>query len=286
MPIYPISFCIHESKIVKINPVKKKQLAYIIPGRLSTYIFDDEESYYQDYQDSVYAVTMKKAGWDCMRHYEILANGCVPYFDNLKNCPSQTITHFPKEIILEAMKSDNKEKYIPELLEYTRQHLTTRKMAEYLLSKIDKQVNSVLYLSGDTFPDYLRDGILIGLKEILNTNCVDQIEVSHIYKDYKGDLEDWWRDGHYGKGFTYSRILGTEYKNSNFSVSDIESHKFDIIIYGNIHRGVPYWDLVNSIYKPSEIILLCGEDEHSMNSCEAFNLGTKNYNAFIRELRL
>lgn len=42
----------------------------------NTYIFENEEEYYNDYKKSLFAITRKKGGWDCMRHYEILACGC------------------------------------------------------------------------------------------------------------------------------------------------------------------------------------------------------------------
>ena len=31
--------------------------------------------------ESYFGSTKKKAGWDCMRHYEIVASGAVPFFD-------------------------------------------------------------------------------------------------------------------------------------------------------------------------------------------------------------
>ena len=39
-----------------------------------------------------------------MRHYEILACGCIPIFENLENCPEKTMFNFPKEIIKETNK--------------------------------------------------------------------------------------------------------------------------------------------------------------------------------------
>lgn len=38
----------------------------------------DEHRYYDDYSRSYFAVTRRKGGWDCMRHYEILAAGTHP----------------------------------------------------------------------------------------------------------------------------------------------------------------------------------------------------------------
>ena len=67
---------------------KEKILATCDPRDTSTYIFDDEESYYNDYAKSLFAITMKKGGWDCLRHYEILAAGCLPVFLNIsQNLP-------------------------------------------------------------------------------------------------------------------------------------------------------------------------------------------------------
>ena len=98
----PISFSIPECKILKKIPEKKKLLAHIIPGRLNTYIFSDESDYYLDYQDSVFGITCKKAGWDCLRHYEILANGCIPLFLDLHlEIPSSS--HFAKSSVFDNL---------------------------------------------------------------------------------------------------------------------------------------------------------------------------------------
>jgi hypothetical protein len=137
----PIHFAIPEIKITQIALDKTQEYGSIIPGQ-GGYKFDDERSYYIDYNKSYYGVTMKKAGWDCMRHYEILANHCVPYFIDLESCPKQTLTNLPKELLIEARELSlnfDEQKYntiLNELFNYTRKNLTTKKLAEYLLSKI------------------------------------------------------------------------------------------------------------------------------------------------------
>ena len=70
MPTYPISFSMPPEKIVEKIPEKTRVVAHIIPGNSSTYIYDSEESYYQGYKESFFGITMKKGGWDCMRHYD------------------------------------------------------------------------------------------------------------------------------------------------------------------------------------------------------------------------
>lgn len=38
-----------------------------------------------------------------MRHYEILGNYCMPHFQDLQNCPVQTMFNFPKKKFLKEM---------------------------------------------------------------------------------------------------------------------------------------------------------------------------------------
>lgn len=52
-----------------------------------SYAFTDESEYYHDIGISKYAFTMKKCGWECMRHYEISANQTVPCFYKLHARP-------------------------------------------------------------------------------------------------------------------------------------------------------------------------------------------------------
>jgi hypothetical protein len=272
-----MSFSIPESKIVDTVPPKTKTFAHIVPGDLSTYIFREEDAYRQDYQTAVFGKTWKKGGWDCLRHYEILANGCIPHFDRLNECPTNTMTHFPKEIVAKAMVSETPKDYIPELLEYTRKHLTCRAMAQYVLTTIGcPSPKRVLFLSQAPHPDYLRCLTLIGFKQILGANCVDAIHVPHIYEDYESP------ERLYGRGFSYTQIVPVSSKSPHLDIEDIRSHSFDIVVYGSTHRGLPHWDLVHSVYSPSEIVLLCGEDVEPSNTPHI--LGERGYNVFIREL--
>jgi hypothetical protein len=137
--VKPINFCIPEHLIIHEPRAKNKRVAHIIAGDISTYIFDQENHYYEDYQNSIFGITKKKAGWDCLRHYEILMNGCIPYFKDLEKCPSSTMRLLPKKILAETNSLFDKQSefdfvpYIKGLLNYTRNHLTTKKLVEYLL---------------------------------------------------------------------------------------------------------------------------------------------------------
>lgn len=137
--VEPINFAIPQQLIVSGVSFKSKKLAHIIPGDRSTYIFNSEEEYYRDYQSSVFGITQKKAGWDCLRHYEILMNGCIPYFIDIDQCPSITMTSFPKDLIketnlhFEQSHDFDHSTIIEELLIYTRNNLTTSKLVERIL---------------------------------------------------------------------------------------------------------------------------------------------------------
>jgi hypothetical protein len=142
---YPLSFAIPEENIITAPfPNKMRNQASIIPGKLSTYIYDNEKDYYEGYATSIYAVTTKKAGWDCLRHYEILANRCIPYFPGILNCPDYTMHLFPKTIIAETNRLIEKDKlngataeyYNDILYDITKNRLTTKKLAQYVLSMV------------------------------------------------------------------------------------------------------------------------------------------------------
>lgn len=138
----PISFAIPSNLIVREVPSKTQLYAGVIPGSPgdhASYRHNTEESYYADYQRSLYGRTKKKGGWDCLRHYEILMNGCIPHFEALEDCPSKTMTTFPKDSVIKLLKhsdissstlySDD----ILHLLDWTRRLCTTSALATYVL---------------------------------------------------------------------------------------------------------------------------------------------------------
>ena len=100
--IRPISFSIPESLVVDASPVNKDRLlaSHVVDPEVAarlgvgtSYAFDDQHHYYADLQRSRFGVTTKKAGWDCLRHYEQAANGCVPCFRDLDAKPASSAPH-------------------------------------------------------------------------------------------------------------------------------------------------------------------------------------------------
>ena len=139
--VKPINFCIPKERIVKNISEKTQDWATVIPGDKSTYKFSDEKSYFEDYQKSYFGVTFKKGGWDCLRHYEILMNGCIPYFPDLEGCPKHTMTKFPKKLVMDATNKIKNgedlsfyEEYVTLLLDWTRKWLTTESIAKDIIA--------------------------------------------------------------------------------------------------------------------------------------------------------
>ena len=137
--LLPITFGIPTCKLAEPNKNKTQQYATCIPGQPETYLFKEEKTYYEDYQKSFYGVTMKKAGWDALRHYEILGNYCMPYFIGLEDCPTNTLANLPKDLILEgrelAFNFDDQKYFsiLDEMFNYTKNNLTTKNIAQYIL---------------------------------------------------------------------------------------------------------------------------------------------------------
>jgi hypothetical protein len=288
--IHPITFSIPSNKIVADVPSKTKfcsdSMPNLIPGRSQTYVYQNEEDYYKEYQSSFFAITTKKHGWDCMRHYEIMANGCIPYFPDIEKCPPNTMALLPKHLIVEGNKLyaskeiDGCHDLIKRFLDFTRENLTTKRMAQYILDKSGyPNSKKILFLSGSIVPDYLRCLTLQGFKELLSKDCHDFPKVLHIYKNAELPYSMW-----YGKGFTYTNNVEDELHDvsrDSTIENDIKSNYYDLIIYGSFHRGMPYYDMVCESYDPSKIILLCGEDMHRCNSDVYLK---KGHTIFVREL--
>lgn len=297
--INPITFSIPKEKVVDSIPTKTKLLANIIPGKIETYIYDDEKDYYNDYKKSFFAITTKKAGWDCLRHYEIMANGCIPVFLNIEECPTNTLALFPKSLIIQGKELYEKLKtkeissltlpeineyfeLVSKILNYTKSNLTTCKIAQYILDKMHIGFNSnlkILFLSGDINPDYLRCLTLHGFKTLFGSACHDYPKIEHLYKNNHINYK-----GYYGRGMTYTNLLNNtlhDHSLDNNIEELIMNRYFNLVIYGSMHRGLPYIDNVISVYHQNEIIFLCGEDIHF---CNCKTIKEAGYNVFVREL--
>jgi hypothetical protein len=97
----PISFGIPEHLVAGAVPAKIKDFpSHVVDSELAprvgaatSYAFADEEAYYEDLRATRFGITTKRGGWDCMRHYEVAASGCVLCFRRLDVKPATCAPH-------------------------------------------------------------------------------------------------------------------------------------------------------------------------------------------------
>jgi hypothetical protein len=174
-------------------PKKFKDFSELIPGHQETYRFnfENELEYRRLYSAAYYAITMKKSGWDCNRHYEIITSGTIPYFDKLDQVGTHTLSHLPKSLLHDAQTLAGVERksltinhslfdiktynlILHRLLYYSKHRLTTRKLVEYILKVINypldsSQKHSILYIAHNK-SDYMKDYMLHGFTRIFEEN--------------------------------------------------------------------------------------------------------------------
>ncbi len=301
--IYPLPYCIPDELVVTDVPSKKFIWAEVIPDFKETYRFgpDEENEYYQMYKDSRFAFTWKKGGWDALRHYEIIANGCIPVFRDLEKCPHNTMITFPKHIIVDAMRTllpwkeceEYKIKYniyVQSLLEWCRKHMTCSAIAKYFMKTLDyKQIISVpkiLFITCQPHTNYTREFLFIGMYRLfqqLNGICVAWPKINFLHDDYPvNEL----RKCH-GMGFGYGRRLpAIADHNEEFIIDQIKKKSWDYIVYAKIGYdegsigsipSAPLWPIVSEFYQSDRIVFLYGEDSPK-------NLQTNSYDRWTTHL--
>ena len=277
--LFPLPYSIPLKFIKGVDQTKKTRLfSPLIPGDTKTYIYEDEDSYNSGYGESYFSFTYKKGGYDCLRHYEILANNSIPYYIDIDKIPNNTMTTFPKTIIKNAMNSlisgcynlSSLDKYIRDLNDYTINNLTCEKAAEKFVDLLDKfnchikNKKVLLINNGDT--NYSTMTLAYGLRQNLKTDFVDFPKLSHLYtkKHFNLHIED---DIHIDRE----------------NIDDkIKSRFYDYVIMGPIgpdetkNHIREYEQLVQSSYKKTEIIYIFGGDR-------PFNVIVHNkFNDFLR----
>lgn len=154
--VLPISFAIPKSKFQKRNYNKYGE--YIIDecnanaiyniNNQKLYTFDNEQQYYDHYNSAVYGLTCRKGGWDCMRHYEIIASYCLPIYMHFLDMPIGIMTTWPRDLQIAANSlyidhimyhlsedqfSVRYYKLLDRFYDYAYENLTTENLAKYLL---------------------------------------------------------------------------------------------------------------------------------------------------------
>jgi hypothetical protein len=108
--MHPLTFGIPSKHVQDAVQPKGRALSTVIPGDWSTYAYlprnehspqqmaQLERDYYVDMQRSFFGLTWKKGGWDCLRHLELLASGCLPLFTDIARAPRGVLSLYPKRV--------------------------------------------------------------------------------------------------------------------------------------------------------------------------------------------
>jgi hypothetical protein len=284
--ICPLPYCIPDEMVVKDDELdrvleqKHMVIADMIPGEPLTYRFSStQETEYNDmYRQSLFGFTQKKGGWDCLRHYEIMANGCIPIFKDLQKCPTHTLATFPKDLVMEAnrellpWKPEYKSKYdtyVRNMITHIRERCTASAAVETFFSKLpQKRPHNVLLIMGNCGVNYCRETFWIGMKRYIQSVggiAAEYPRMDFMYKSYSGD-----KSKLYGNGFTYAMRLHDDVSLDRTTIEEmIKNRKWDLIIYGKVgpdelhegsHPNMPYWSQVFKRYSRDEIVYLYGGD--------------------------
>ena len=109
--MHPLTFGIPSKHVQDAVQPKGRALSTVVPGDWSTYAYmprEDqtpqqraqlERDYYIDMQRSFFGLTWKKGGWDCLRHIELLASGCLPLFTDIARAPRGVLSLYPKRVL-------------------------------------------------------------------------------------------------------------------------------------------------------------------------------------------
>jgi len=248
---------------------KMKDCASIVPRIKETYTFKNQTSYLAEYERSYYCLTYKKGGWDVLRHYEIIAAGCVPYMVDLESIPEYSLVSHPKQLLLAArdlpgvefdcvnirvlINHDvfNKTRYaelLDAILVHARTYMTTVALARYVISKVSPKEPrpKILFLHRGKRSIPLRAQgsysswmLFHGLKTLLGKDHVaESHELSFLYDDCPAEQ----RERHskknllYGGGFGYAYMLRSALRNV---VAPNKYSSYDFHIYGDVASMMP-----------------------------------------------
>ena len=290
--VFPVSYSMPEELFLTEIPKKDQDSSIIIPRDKGTYKFKDQSEYRAEYSRSYYCMTFKKGGWDAMRHYEIIAAGCMPYMPDIEYAPIYTMYHFPKQLVFEARRLPGvyfncttlrvhidhsifpKERYfqlLKAVMDHAKSHLTTKAMAKYALDVTGNgAAKNVLYFhrAQKGVPlraqgNYNSWSLFYGLRSLLGADAVDYEAIPFLYHQSDA-LKSSLRPRLYGQGFGYAFTLPHIEVNRSGLLARIAAKEFDVIIFGDPSNmlkkggggGFLFYDVVSKYYPTSKIFFL------------------------------
>jgi hypothetical protein len=98
--VLPTGFCVPDRLVRPLDAAGKTQLhqTHVQDTEFTSetgYKFTEEKDYYDDLARSFFGITMRKGGWDCARHYELMAAGALVMFRHYDQKPATCAPHCP-----------------------------------------------------------------------------------------------------------------------------------------------------------------------------------------------
>lgn len=251
-------------------------------------------------------MTFKKAGWDCARHHEILANGCIPVFVDVEAAPEGGAMEMLPKSFLRHIQNDSfmhvernvsmwyrsrgpvkpvflSELYwlkdpvfrgpfynelVSQLIAWTNKHLSCQEVVSYMLkSSNNLGAKSALFVSSSHVEDYMRDGLLIGFKRHFGQNLTEAFCIPHL----RNTTERYFSMLHSG------RLRGDSCITFSFDVIEdmIASKSFDLIVYAQ--GKTEFLSTVRQHYPKSQVLSV-----HALDHPAGFALSSWS-TLFMRE---
>ena len=260
--LWPISFS-YPGNPMSINSHPTQIVADIVPG--FPYSFDDELSYMGAYHQAYMGLTKRKAGWDCFRHVEILAAGCIPLMPDVASIPTFSMVHYPKSAMAQAAKHMRHGGGIPnpDARRAFRKHfevnLTSVSMARYLLRAAGlSNAQRILFVDAalPQAADYQSVVTLLGLKQLRGSECHVRHPVEYVYSDTQERTSQL-----YGRGFGYTRLLAPELRSSTeHDGTSPNPADFDALVVGSVSRNSKQARALLQQFAPERTVWIHGED--------------------------
>eukprot|EP00668_Euglena_longa_P029470 GGOE01036818.1.p1 GENE.GGOE01036818.1~~GGOE01036818.1.p1 ORF type:complete len:857 (-),score=181.53 GGOE01036818.1:122-2692(-) len=302
---YPVSFCYPRSvaefyhqkfaNVTRTIQMMEGLHSHWVNGH-KEYGTANEGAYLQQYAKAQCVETRRKAGWDCLRHLEIMATGAIPVFRLHDTEPIDPLTmyHHPKECIGTFAKARSAprlevERLRSDLWQFFSRHLACDSELQFVMRAVDydpcTEVPALYldsYLARDI--DYQSNSFFSGLRDVLGPNLDVWQEPHYLYSNWEGDQHTL-----YGNGLGYALAIDARLHSNGVPdhvvISRLKAKYYKLVVYGSITRSLPFWNEVSAALPPDRIWAVDGEDVPPGN--EPFFRQGKHHQSivFAREMR-
>lgn len=286
--VFPISFS-NPRPVSTLQGQRLRFLSEVIPGE--PYSFHDEDQYLQQYRESYFGLSTKKAGWDCFRHLEIAFAGSIPLVPGIRATPPGVMFAYPKstwaEILAELSSSGPRipsDGLIRNLAQYSEDYLSSRAMATYMLDVLDYQGGPVAFVDDElgSWVDYQSIFSLIGLSRVLGGSLAMPAIPDYLVSPFRADRNL------YGRGFGYVGALEGLTPSSLETVSAHEIgdifDSFELVIFGQFFRDFPISGLARQrAWDRTKLVGILGDD-YPVTQGTLRRLAGSGGKFFVREL--